>query len=344
MLVRAARDFAVWSVGAAGGFAALRWLQPDAVTILCYHSVVGVTLPRRVSYGGLHVSLETFSAHMEYLRRHYHVVPLSEIAAAARSGTTLPRRSVGLTFDDGYANNVTRAAPVLSRFHMRATLFLATDYIGGTDPFWWDELAGIISEANPRRYDADETWGAIDLGSEAGVARLLHQGRLLLEAARRNVRRQLLDSLGGVLLGNRKKPAYQEELRPATWKELGGASEVFEYGGHTAEHRVLDRLEAGETIEDLRRCRVALQDRLGAHAVPSFCYPAGRVTDAVATLVRGAGFTTAVTSESKMRLSRHQLAAADRWQLPRATVTAGSSTSLLAATIAGIPAYVRRFS
>ena len=334
----------MWSVGAAGGFAALRWLQPDAVTILCYHSVVGSTLPGRVSHGGLHVSVETFTAHMEYLRRHYQVLPLSEIAAAARQGTPLPRRSVGLTFDDGYANNVTRAAPVLSRLGLRATLFLATDYIGGPDPFWWDELAAIVAAAAPRRYQTGDTWGVIDLSSEAGVARLRHQGRLLLESARRNVRRQLLDSLGGHLLGAREKPACLEELRPATWEELAGASGAFEYGGHTAEHLVLDRLQPGEASEDLRRCRAALRDRLGALAVPSFCYPAGRYNDAVVTLVREAGFTTAVTSDQTVRLAQRRLAAADPLRLPRATVTAGSSTSLLAAMIAGIPAYVRRFS
>ena len=342
--MRAARDFAVSCARATGALAALRWLRRDGVTILCYHSVVESTLPKVVAYGGLHLSLRTFERHIDYVSRHYNVVSLQAIAQAARTGGEVPRRAVALTFDDGYANNVTRVAEILARHGMRATLFLATDYVGQSDLFWWDELSAIVSEAPPRRYAVPDPWGPIDLTSESSAIGVLLHGRRLLESARRLERRAMLDVLSEGLLGGKNEVRYRDELRPARWDELAQAAQVFEYGGHTAQHRVLNRLEPEDARQEISRCRDALADRLGAHAAPAFCYPAGQCSEAVVDLVRGLGFTTAVTTESTSRLVRDRLGAADPWRLPRAGVSAGTSTSLLAAMLAGLPRWGRRVS
>lgn len=342
MLVRAARDLAVSCARATGAIAALRWLRRDGVTILCYHSVVESTLPRLVAYGGLHLSLRTFQQHIDYVSRHYTVVSLQSIAQAARTGGDVPRRAVVLTFDDGYANNVKRVAEILASHGMRATLFLATDYVGQSELFWWDELSAMVSEAPPRRYVVPDPWGPLDLTSESNAIGVLLHGRELLESARRVDRRALLDTLNEGLLRGRSEVRYHEELRPARWDELAQAAQVFEYGGHTAQHRVLDRVEPADAHQEIGRCRDTLANRLSAYAVPAFSYPAGRYSDTVVGLVRGLGFTTAVTTESTPRLVRDRLAVADPSRLPRAGVSAGTSTSLLAAMLAGVPRWSRR--
>jgi peptidoglycan/xylan/chitin deacetylase (PgdA/CDA1 family) len=64
------------------------------------------------------------------------VLPLSEGVRRLRE-RYLPRGAVSITFDDGYANNLHLALPLLERYGMPAAIFLATAYIetGGWYPF-----------------------------------------------------------------------------------------------------------------------------------------------------------------------------------------------------------------
>lgn len=117
--VSAAAALAVWI-----GFLAK---EAPPATILMYHSV-GEAWPRG---SALNISFRAFETQMSYLKRHhYRVVPLEEIVAALRSGTPIPRRTVAITFDDGYENNFTRAFPVLKKHGFPATIFLIVDHLG----------------------------------------------------------------------------------------------------------------------------------------------------------------------------------------------------------------------
>jgi hypothetical protein len=49
-----------------------------------------------------------------------------------------------VTFDDGYADNLLNGKPILTRYGIPATLFLATGTIGSSSEYWWDELARLI--------------------------------------------------------------------------------------------------------------------------------------------------------------------------------------------------------
>ena len=60
----------------------------------------------------------------------------------AGAGKPLPQKHVVLTFDDGYRNNLTAAAPILERHGFSATIFIATGYIGARST-WSRQHASI---------------------------------------------------------------------------------------------------------------------------------------------------------------------------------------------------------
>jgi peptidoglycan/xylan/chitin deacetylase (PgdA/CDA1 family) len=99
------------------------------VTIICYHGVSERASRSPHDPFGLHVRGERFIAHLDYLRRHYRVISLREYLAARREGRRLPDYSVILTFDDGYRNLFTAAAPRLTERLLPATVFLITDRV-----------------------------------------------------------------------------------------------------------------------------------------------------------------------------------------------------------------------
>lgn len=118
-----------------------RWRNRQRVAILCYHGVT--QRPSRTSQdpAGLHVRCSRFLAHLNYLKRHYRIISLRDYLKARQEGSPLPDYSVVLTFDDGFRNFFTTAAPLLNRKGIPATLFLITDWVrehdlGRPDPSW----------------------------------------------------------------------------------------------------------------------------------------------------------------------------------------------------------------
>ncbi len=73
------------------------------------------------------------------IRRGYRPFSLTQLVEAQRAGTRLSEKAFAVTFDDGYANNLLYALPVLIKLNVPATLFLATAYVGETGPFPFDD-------------------------------------------------------------------------------------------------------------------------------------------------------------------------------------------------------------
>jgi peptidoglycan/xylan/chitin deacetylase (PgdA/CDA1 family) len=112
------------------------------VPILVYHNLGAH------SKGRLVLGADAFAEQMRYLKREgYRVVTLAEFVDWLRLKRQLPRKSVVLTFDDGYQAFRVYAYPVLKKLGFPATLFVYTDYVGaGRNALSWDELKSLAAE------------------------------------------------------------------------------------------------------------------------------------------------------------------------------------------------------
>jgi peptidoglycan/xylan/chitin deacetylase (PgdA/CDA1 family) len=80
------------------------------------------------------VSSAAFREQMEFLRRNYRVLPLKD-AVRAMTTTGMTDHIVAITFDDGYRDNATIAAPILKGLGLPATYFVSVNMLGGLQPF-----------------------------------------------------------------------------------------------------------------------------------------------------------------------------------------------------------------
>ena len=107
--------------------------DPYPVPILVYHHVVH----RRKGPPLVVMGTARFRAQMSYLARHgYEAVTLRRVYDSWTGKGTLPPKPVVITFDDGYADQVRNAAPVLRRYGWPAELDLVSDalYLGTNAP------------------------------------------------------------------------------------------------------------------------------------------------------------------------------------------------------------------
>lgn len=103
------------------------WCNRRRTIFLCYHGVTKRPTRSPDDPKGLHVNHLRFAGHLDFLSRHYRVISLRDYLLAQRQRRSLPEYSVVLTFDDGFRNFLTAAAPLLAERDMPATVFLITD-------------------------------------------------------------------------------------------------------------------------------------------------------------------------------------------------------------------------
>lgn len=109
------------------------------VPLLMYHKVGAPVVGKADTF--LNVSARSFARQMRLLARlGCRGVTFAEAVEGLFGGKSLPRRPVCVTFDDGYANVTTHAAPVLAALGWPATVFVPTAYVGETNA--WDTAYG----------------------------------------------------------------------------------------------------------------------------------------------------------------------------------------------------------
>lgn len=134
--------------------------------ILCYHNVAEA--PEEAPFKLLYVSPEKFERQLWTLRRlGLRGVSTGEGVSRLRAADS--RGCVVLTFDDGYADTLTTAAPLLKQYGVRATCYVVSGALGTYNR--WD--ADYVRERKPlMSRDQLDQWLAA--GMEVGSHSLSH--------------------------------------------------------------------------------------------------------------------------------------------------------------------------
>jgi len=120
---------------------ALRLFSASAsAAIVMYHSVIEEPDQHADSLGGIIHSQSQFRAQMELLARNYHPIHLDEVVKKLSVGEALPKRSVVITFDDGYTDNYEVAMPILDNVGIPATFYLTVDCVENRKLPWPSRL------------------------------------------------------------------------------------------------------------------------------------------------------------------------------------------------------------
>jgi peptidoglycan/xylan/chitin deacetylase (PgdA/CDA1 family) len=216
-------------------------LGQQFMTVLLFHRVTDA-----IPEDGLTVSTRRFRSICEMLASRFRVVPLGEIFRIHRAAEPMPRRTVAITFDDCYRDNLA-AARVLKGYGLPATFFLPTAFVGVDRSFDWDRHLPPMPNLT-----WDEVREMADLGFEFGSHTVNHcdLGAVGLEDACHELfasRQTLLSRLGRPVRWFAYPFGGPQHLRPEyvpLIAEAGYEGAVSAYGGFVTpgcDGRVLPR-------------------------------------------------------------------------------------------------------
>lgn len=276
------------------------WLRPRPAIVM-YHRIAEDSFDP----WGLAVPERLFAAQLDWLARNRTVLPLTEFANLHKA-KRLPERALAITFDDGYACVIERAAPLLIERGLHATMFLATSLLDPEREFWWDDLQRIVlsSRAGHLAIPTGTDTIGIDLG-EPDQADWRWASGAPPCTARQHAYKKIWELLQG--MAPREQAHAIDELRtqagtplaprasylPLTPEQVRAApAAAISFGAHTAHHVNL----AASTPADMRTeilASIAGCTDITGKAPDCFAYPYGSYNDAAIAAAEEAGFVCA---------------------------------------------------
>jgi peptidoglycan/xylan/chitin deacetylase (PgdA/CDA1 family) len=277
------------------------------LSVLIYHRVLANRDPLVPSA----LTRRAFRWQARLLSRYFNMLPMDE-AVERLQDDTLPPNAATITFDDGYADCVRVALPVLLEFGLPATFFVATGYLNGG--WMW----------NDRLVEALRMWSGDTLDLTADDLGVVPMATL---AQRRAALQSLQQALKEYPLGDREAIIARIE-RGASRLNSGGPMMTDEQirllgkagmglGAHTVTHPILTQITPDEARAEMSGARACLEN-LVQRPVRHFAYPngipGGDYDGRHVEMARAIGFRSAFSTAWGVADS-----ASDLYQLPRFT-------------------------
>lgn len=256
------------------------------------------------------VDIASFDWQMKLISKYFNVLPFDVAIEKLRNGN-LPSRAVCITFDDGYADNLHNAMPILKKNGLTATFFIASGYLNG-GRMWNDSILESIrimtdstldlSDINLGNYDFSTLENKKSSAYEI-ISKIKH-----LDFSQRQEYTQRISSMVSNLPDDLM-------LNSDQLKQL--LDNGMEIGGHTVNHPILATMEKSEVKKEILENKIFLENTLKTK-IRFFAYPNGKPGEDYLPnqieIIKDCGYEAAVSTQWGVAKK-----GSDFWQLPRFT-------------------------
>ena len=245
--------------------------QKGKKCILMYH---GVDLHENRKYNGRFFSLKNFEAQINYFKKNYNVIPLTDFFENKNLDNN--KLNIAITFDDGYLNNLKYALPILEKYEIHATFFI-TGLNNNNEEILWADLVDICTpyipsiniSFNGRIFKKNEKGKFNDLKNYIKSNRFI--GTPLF-----NELKHVLLSKSNINLHKKELIDYWQLLNPNQIR-LMSKSKFATIGSHGFYHNNLGNIELSEALNELIKSKNFLEN-LTQYEINSIGFPDGSYT------------------------------------------------------------------
>ncbi len=266
------------------------------LTALSYHRVEDPFRAGFYTYKpNISATPSQFRQQVEYLRAHYNLITCERLACWLRGEQELPPRPAIITFDDGYADNMALALPILQQLAVPATIFLCSGSIGSAVPFVWDYAAYCFSCTRKSRSELPLT-GPAEWSDEVTRELVMRQWFQHAKSAQDAEKRKLVEALAKAL--DVDVPADAFTGLYLNWDQVRELDRSgIEMGAHTVTHPILTSIPLERARQEIMESKSRIEAELGKPVI-GFAYPNGGRGDfspEIMSLLREAGIEVAFT-------------------------------------------------
>jgi peptidoglycan/xylan/chitin deacetylase (PgdA/CDA1 family) len=268
-------------------FIAYYFYDKPGTMILCYHSINDTD--STMIYNPNIVETNLFIKQIMYLKRNYNVVSLDYFVNNYKKLTS--GKNVVITFDDGYKDNFTNAYPVLKKYKVPATYFLATDYIDTGKSKLEDLLTYSFYVRNITAVEISSLNLTQKIRDDDDRNQVIRSICYSLSNADEDMRQDIIRELTQKYLVE----SDNTNNLMMTWSQLRQMDrQLISFGSHSAAHCNLTSLSHENLVKDIRNSKAVLEEQFSCE-VSSFSYPLGFFDSSIIQAIKAAGFKNGLT-------------------------------------------------
>lgn len=263
-----------------------RFFSKNQFMILMYHGVV----EKDGSYfSPTHLHKTQFEQQLKYLKKNFNIVSLKEIFELQRENIKTDKRTIAITFDDGFKNNLYTVLPILEKYKIPATIFICAKC---TEPSkincLWAEIVRVFILSNPHKSFRILNY-QFENYREKNTKLYLED---FIKHCETEVRDQFLEELIQKFDLTEKFKKHRNEL----WELLNkdeliklSESDLIEIGSHGFMHYNLGLIDIEKAKADILKSKEVLESCIGKKIV-SIAYPDGSYSKEIKNFSESIGF------------------------------------------------------
>ena len=293
------RQFAKRAISSSGLIRMMGSLRERGVAILRYHAIHEDPTQNEHTIGcGITHSTASFELQMKALAMKFHPISLDDLLSSLEEGRRLPNRAVVVTFDDGYADNLEIAAPILKKYDIPACFYITVGPVDSGGMPWFARIRHAMTQTRVSRWTDSE-----------GKIHELNDGHRRIEAfwaasraLAKSTGEQQQNLLNEIEAELDVEPLRRSDCRMLTWDQVRALHKAGHIiGSHTVSHSNSAYISGAELESEFSMSKRRLEEELQAPVI-HFSYPSPILEPHFSTesieRSRRAGYRTAVTSSA----------------------------------------------
>lgn len=271
--------------------------KPESNIIVNFH---GVKVEKYNPLNKRHLDRETFIQILQYLKKEFYIAPIGELVSAKEelSERPLSKPRAFLTFDDGYLNNFTIAAPILNEMNIPATYFIVTASLHDKNFINWPDVVDFIIYKDLRRckfsFGDFTARGGFSYDLNMSLSDYIKKSGIRLTAILNEIQSVFPETENEI---HNFKPFVR--MVDAETLSRFKDSPVLDFGSHTHTHYCLEHLPEDLQLEELSRSRQLLESVL-QRSVNFVAYPDGSYNASTLKLSQQVGYKHAFVVNYRM--------------------------------------------
>jgi len=256
----------------------LNKLLKNKLTILLYHGVTNKINNGLINFQGKHINHNKFNLQMEFVQKHCTPISIDEWIEMKLKNKSIPEYPTIISFDDGFKNNISVAAPILNALAIPCVFYISTGLIDANKMFWVDIIEQCIhyTEKKVITIFLDKRKHYEILSKSQKVSALLDIKRWC-KSVKTFEKDRLINELKQETQVIPNKNLH-DNYKTLSWDDLRemNNNKLFTIGGHSVTHNILSLVDSTDLEFQISSCINKLSNELDTK-IEHFSYPEGQI-------------------------------------------------------------------
>lgn len=260
----------------------LQFMSGNSLLNVMYH---GVTASSSLYFSPRHVIAADFEKEIAYYRKNFEIISIDEAFNRIKNNEAFGRKAITLSFDDGFANNLTTALPILEKYNVPVTIFVSSVCTenDGRRVLWPEFIAAL------KYFFLIDKDSVASLGDK--IKTMTYQEREMFLNS--------IEKEHNVLDKFRTLPEDIWKLLDNTQLVELSKSKVVTIGSHGHNHYNLGQIEKEFAKFELERSKALLESAIQKE-VKYIAYPDGSYNESVKDMAETAGYSGQMAVKYKL--------------------------------------------